>query len=93
MSVECLWDECYVFAASTKLDQPASRQPLRQVRGLGSRRGYWADRGRECARACASLESRVCACTSDLLSLPAQEEEGTWLPVLVLNVGPVCRYC
>lgn len=26
--------------------------------------------------------SFVCACTSDLLSLPAQEEERTWLPVV-----------
>lgn len=36
-------------------------------------------------------ESAVCACTSDLPPLPAQEEEGTWLAVFmrVLYVGAV----
>lgn len=30
-----------------------------------------------------NLNSCVCACTSDLLSLPAQEEDGVWLSVLM----------
>lgn len=35
--------------------------------------------------------SLVCACTTDLLSLPAQEEEGTWLPVVC--AGPEGESC
>lgn len=30
-----------------------------------------------------NLNSCVCACTSDLLSLPAPEEDGAWLSVLM----------
>lgn len=36
----------------------------------------------------------VCACcTSDLLSLPAQEEKGMWLSVLVSGVSFECGCC
>lgn len=37
--------ECCVCAANTKLDQPASRAPVRWVGGLGCGQGHWADRG------------------------------------------------
>ena len=40
-----------------------------------------------------NLESGLCATTSDLLSLPAEEEEGTWPSVFMLYVSPVCRCC
>lgn len=32
----------------------------------------------------------MCACANDLLSVPTPEEEGTWLSVLVRDLGPVC---
>lgn len=44
----------------------------------------------ECACACETLECGVCACASDLLFVPAPEEEGRWLLVLVFDLGPVC---
>ena len=34
-----------------------------------------------------------CAFTSDLLSLSAEEEKGTWLSVLVPYASPVCGWC
>lgn len=45
-------------------------------------------------RMAVNLESVVCACASHLLSLPAPEEEGTWLPMCicftrVLHAGTV----
>jgi len=33
------------------------------------------------------------AFTSDPQSPPAQEEEGTWLSLLVFDANPVCRCC
>ena len=63
---------------------------------LGGQRGCAGTQGiHECACVCACEpeECYVCACTSDLLSLPAQEEKETWLSVLVFYVSPVRRCC
>ena len=38
-----------------------------------------------------NLENVMCACTSELLSLPAEEEEETFL--CLFYVSPVCRCC
>lgn len=44
-------------------------------------------------RPCKPSECRVRAFTSDLLVLPAKEEESIWLSGLVFYVTPVCRCC
>ena len=46
--------------------------------GLASTRG-----NHKCACVCEPGECHTCAYTSDLLPLPAQQEEETWLSVLV----------
>lgn len=48
-----------------------------------------------CKRTCESRVSCACICafTSDLQSLPDEEEEGTWLSVLVFCVSSVCSCC
>lgn len=67
-----------LLLARTMLDQSVSRRPV-----------WWARRSVILA---VKLWNCVCAHTSELLSLPAQGK-GTWLPVFVLKVGPVCRCC
>lgn len=47
----------------------------------------------KCASACEPRVSCVCACTSDLLPLSAEEEEGAWLSGVVFYVSAVCRCC
>lgn len=78
-----------------KLDQPVSREPVKQVRGPEIQTGLPGRQSRDlqtCVCACEPRECFVCACTSDL-SLPAQAEEETWLPMLVFYLIPVCRCC
>ena len=80
---------------STKLDQPVSGRLVEQVRRLRTWAGV-LDGQRVCASIwestdvcpCEPSECRVHAFTSDLLYLPAEEKEGTWLSVLVLYVSP-----
>lgn len=41
VSVECV---CVYSIVKSRLDQPASRRPVKWVRGLASRQGCWVDR-------------------------------------------------
>lgn len=83
----------------TKLDQPASRMSVKRVRGPGQQ--YQMDRGAMLAlRGSANVHvlvnrenGVVCACTSELQSLPAEEEEGSWLSILGFYASPICRCC
>lgn len=61
-------------SASRQINLDFAAEPVKQVRGPGSRQGSWTDRGALCT--CEQGECCVCACTSDLISLPAREEEG-----------------
>lgn len=69
---------------------------MKQVRGWGCVQGCWADRGDVLmlkgstnVHVLVSLES-VCACTSELLLLPAKENERD-LSVLMFYASPVGR--
>lgn len=97
VSVAFLWDECECcsLAASSRLDQAASGQPLRQVGGLGPRQGCWADRGAVDVPVHPGVPLCVPA-TVTFCQKPvsaSREEEEVWLPELQFNVGLVCRSC
>lgn len=95
--MQYLWGEsvsaCICLLVSPRLDQPVSRVPMGRVRGPGNWPGVWdRQRGHPSIRgihwsvcSCESREYWVCAVNSELQSLPAKEEEGTWLSVLVLT--------
>lgn len=72
----CEMCEWHMFAASTKLNQPGNRHSWDRQGGWDLGRGTGWD-----VHVLGHPGSLVCACTSDLLSLSAQEKERTWLPV------------
>lgn len=84
------WVRVLVLYVCSKLQaRPAGEEIMRWVRGPGSRQGCWADRGavlvlEGSVNLLEKLESAVCAFTSELLSLPAIEQEG---------VSAVCVLC
>lgn len=61
--------------------------------GTGVRDRQRRSRIHECPCTCEPGEFCVCTWSGDLLPLLAQEEEGTWLSVLVFYVSPVCKCC
>lgn len=69
------------------------------IRGLGQKgqdlgRGVGQAEGtHQHVRACESWGCYVCSCASDLLPLPAPEEQGIYLSVLVCDVNLVFIVC
>lgn len=60
---------CVYSLVKSRLDQPASRRPVKCVKGLTSRQGCWVDRGavlvfEQILNLCAfvKLRSAVCVC-------------------------------
>ena len=100
--MKCMMDKrvSACLLVSIKLDSGASSGSMNQVRGpgvcaggLGRQRGCAGAQGiHKCMRACEPRECRVCACTSEVLLLPAEEEERD-LSVFMFYASPVCRYC
>jgi len=101
---ECQWNEhisaCVCLLASTELDQPVSGRLVEQVRRLRTWAGV-LDGQRVCVstwestgvHSCEPIKCGVLAFTSDLLSLPAEEETGTWWAVQVFYANPECWCC
>lgn len=100
-NVQCQRDECLsALIWSIQLHRPASKRPMKQVRGLGCGQGYRAGR-----RALPILKASVNVCvvvnletgwgdfTSELTALPAREKEATWLPGFMSYVGLACGCC
>ena len=92
---ECGVPAGQAFAGNTKMEQSVSRGPVGWVRGPGSRQRYQGDREavpvlrfHDHACACEHRECCVFACTSDLLSLPAED-----VTVSVFYVSPSCGCC
>ena len=97
----CLWDNSVSAAhllASTDLDAPANRGPTRRVRGPGSGWGTrWTVEVLKCVCACEPREHCVCACTSDLLSLPDEGDVAacacfTWVLYVDAVEGMACLW-